>query len=104
MIHSREEKKKGKEKKNSRIKLHLSFSHQWFWKRPLSSLVPPPGVPGFQRVGPVRHQVHAERDLQPAAVAAEVAAVRHGGRGGGEQLFPVSTSNLDSLSTFFFVG
>lgn len=60
---------------------------------PCSPLVPrPPGVPGLQRVGPVRHQVHAERDLQPAAVAAEVAAVRHGRRGGGEQPFPVSTS------------
>lgn len=60
---------------------------------PCSPLVPrPPGVPGLQRVGPVRHQVHAERDLQPAAVAAEVAAVRHGRRGGREQPFPVSTS------------
>lgn len=60
--------------------------------------MPPPGVPGFQRVGPVCHQVHAEGDLQPAAVTAEVAAVCHGGRGGGEQPFPVSTPTFTSRS------
>ena len=60
----------------------------------LSPLLPPPrlsGVPGFQRAGSVCDQVHAEGDLQPAAVSPKVPAVRHGGRGGAEQPRPVST-------------
>ena len=56
------------------------------------------GVPGFQRVGPIRHQVHAKRDVQPAAVSTEVTAVRHGGRGRAEQPCPVSTAILHCLA------
>lgn len=55
------------------------------------------GVPGFQCVGPVCHQVHAARDVQSAAVSAEITAVCHGGCGGAEQPHPVSTSSSTSL-------
>lgn len=49
------------------------------------------GVPGFQCVGPVCHQVHAKRDVQSATVSTEVPAVCHGGCGRAEQPCPVST-------------
>lgn len=55
------------------------------------------GVPGFQCVGSVCHPVHAARDVQSAAVSAEVAAVCHGGCGGAEQPCPVSTISNTSL-------
>lgn len=50
------------------------------------------GVPGFQCVGPVCHQVHAKRDIQSASLSTEVTAVCHGGCGRAEQPFPVSTA------------